>query len=227
MYCRGPESGGCGTCDCQTQAGSAYPEYLCNVVSMCIEEDYDVRLFSNTEDGTSGTIRDRDGRQVAHFKPRSENQNIWQVRLSGPPVGPKIGPNIFHRNSNDVIILGVRWSEEEKDRAAEVEKQKRDDEVEAERRALWEQAMRDAAYEPDPPLTENERAWIKTFYDSEWNFHQVFGFNPFDEDDLRSARTLVRDCAKAEEESAKRRSVSYATSLAQIKEARIQEQQAT
>ena len=57
-----------------------------------------------------GSIRDGQGRSVAYFAP---NKSLFHVKLSGPPVGPALGPSAL---GDAVHLINIRWSEEEKAR---------------------------------------------------------------------------------------------------------------
>ena len=64
------------------------PTLICNIIGSPILDEHTVHTgFDDKE--TKGTIKDKHGRNAAYFDARLKP---YQVRLSGPPIGPRVGP---------------------------------------------------------------------------------------------------------------------------------------
>lgn len=85
------------------------PSALCNIIGTPLFQDYKVRL--ETGPGSNGSISRSDGAPVAHFTPRC---GLCEVRLSGPPVGPRVGPSPFKPGIKYMINTG--WPETEREK---------------------------------------------------------------------------------------------------------------
>lgn len=81
------------------------PEALCNIIGDLSHEGYHVLSVR------SGCIRDQNGKTMALFDPRAQFQ---QVKLSGPPAGPRVGPSPF--KPKGPYLINVQWSDSERER---------------------------------------------------------------------------------------------------------------
>ena len=64
------------------------PTLICNIIGSPILDEYIVHTGFDDKD-KKGTIKDKHGRNAAYFDLRLKP---YQVRLSGPPIGPRVGP---------------------------------------------------------------------------------------------------------------------------------------
>jgi hypothetical protein len=150
------------------------PSILCNIIGNPILDDYEVLTsFSKSPSGTAGSITNlSDGRPVAYFKPMIRGVRFWEVRLSGPPVGPKVGPSPF--DSSVAYVLHALWPDSERQRFAAL------------------QASRQTRATASGPLTSAEKAWLKTYYGNEFKFLRDHGLSIFKDEDREEGRTILR-----------------------------------
>lgn len=144
------------------------PTSICNVIGNPIEEEYDIRTAPIVRN-SRGTIFDKQGRTVAYFDPRAK---FYEVRLSGPPIGPRVGPTPFDPSVHYWII--ARWAGGERDK--------------------WE-ALR-AAKVPKPadvaPLSSEEKQWLKINWGGEFKFLASHGLSIYKEEDREEGRIILR-----------------------------------
>ncbi|GAB1206467.1 hypothetical protein APSETT445_005156 [Aspergillus pseudonomiae] len=147
------------------------PRLICNIIRNPILKDYNVLTwFSDT---TSGSItRHSDGRTVAYFKPMTGNVMFWEVRLSGPPVGPKVGPSPF--NPSDDYMIHAFWPHSERRRFAAL------------------QASHQTQTKVSEPLIQNEKAWLKKHHGSEFKFLRDHGLSTYEDEDREEGRAILR-----------------------------------
>lgn len=84
------------------------PSVICNIIGSPIFFDDIAEVIEYR----TGSIRDKLGRQIAYLVKDSVCPNVSHVKLSGPPLGPQLGPSPF--NQNDVYMISVRWSDAER-----------------------------------------------------------------------------------------------------------------
>lgn len=151
------------------------PGGLCNIIGWPILEDYEaITSFSRGPTGTSGSIANlSDGRSVAYFKPQSQGVRFLEVRLSGPPVGPLLGPSPF--DTSGTYRIGATWPESERERLA-----------------ATVVASPQIKYAGPGPLTSAEKAWLKEHYGNEFKFLRAYGLSIYKDEDREEGRTIVR-----------------------------------
>ncbi|RYP81276.1 hypothetical protein DL770_005942 [Monosporascus sp. CRB-9-2] len=144
------------------------PTGICNVIGNPILEEYDIYTGPSMRN-TKGTIVDKQGRTVAYFDPRA---NFFEVRLSGPPVGPRVGPTPFDPSA--MYWINVCWADSERDK--------------------WE-ALREAKA-PQPaevaPLSAEEKQWLKKNWGGEFKFLASHGLSINKEEDRQEGRIILR-----------------------------------
>ncbi|KAH7114850.1 hypothetical protein EDB81DRAFT_295166 [Dactylonectria macrodidyma] len=146
------------------------PGIICNIIGRPILNDYNV-----VTRGTSGTITNlSDSRPVAYFKPETEGVRLFEVRLSGPPVGPKVGPSPF--DPSTTYFIRASWPDSERERFA----------------ALQASRSRQSRAAANVPLAPSEKAWLKKHFESEFKFLQVHGLSIYKEEDREEGRTILR-----------------------------------
>lgn len=150
------------------------PDAVCNIIGPPILSDYNVVTV-----GGGGSITElSSNRQVAHFK---SDARLFQVRLSGPPIGPVCGPSPF--KPDVAYMLSVHWPESE-----HVKHMNPND---APRHGT------SSARGPQPPsnddkLTPSEKKWLKDNYGGEFRFLRDHGLSIYKEEDRADGRTIVR-----------------------------------
>ena len=150
------------------------PSMICNIIGHPILDDYKVETsFSDNPSDPRGFITNlSDGRSVAYFKPQIQGVRFFEVRLSGPPVGPKVGPSPF--DSSTVYMIHAFWPDSERQRFAAL------------------QASRQTQTTASGPLTRAEKAWLKTHYGNEFKFLRVYGLSIYKDEDREEGRTILR-----------------------------------
>ncbi|KAI9162894.1 hypothetical protein HJFPF1_04489 [Paramyrothecium foliicola] len=149
------------------------PTVICNIIGNPIMDDHNVTMGG--DDGHIYNIAQN--RPVAFFKPGAR---FFEVRLSGPPVGPKVGPSPFDESMN--YMINATWPDSERDRFA----------------ALG--GMSSSGALPAPALTEMEKSWLKAHFESEFKFLQAHGLNIYKEEDRDEGRTILRTIMSADED---------------------------
>ncbi|KAF4985819.1 hypothetical protein FDECE_16292 [Fusarium decemcellulare] len=123
------------------------PASICNIIGQNISDDYEVDTNSPGK-ASAGTIKDKDGNQVAHFKPPFGKSSLLLVGLSGPPIGLEVGPSPLEAFVTYNIC--VSWPEEERTRFN-----------------LYEATRTGGEYIGKAPLTDEERKFLDKNYGGE------------------------------------------------------------
>ncbi|KAM3518410.1 hypothetical protein NHJ13051_008218 [Beauveria bassiana] len=138
------------------------PDSLCNMIGLPFHKDYDLifrpRLPVNE-------FRLPDGTPAGFFK----NERFCQLRLSGPPIGPHVGPSPFQPDCT--YWLRGDWPDAERDKW--LLPKKRQDHL-------------------DRPSAE-ERRWLKKHYGNEYKFLAAHGLRIRDERDRQEGLEIMRD----------------------------------
>ena len=164
-----------------------------------------------------GTIKDRHGRSVAYFAPK---KRLYQVKLSGPPVGPTVGPSTLQ---DGAFVVNVRWSKSEQARW-KTYKQSRGDPlsvVQSKKETVKDQPKKSPVKDqpkkstvkhqpkkstvkdqpknnkiqhsqPSAPYTTYEKQWLKVHYGNEYRFLKANGLSIFKDEDREEGRAMVR-----------------------------------
>ncbi|KAK7427759.1 hypothetical protein QQZ08_005697 [Neonectria magnoliae] len=122
------------------------PGLLCNIIGRPVEDDYKIQDISSQSDQSGFIISRSNGRSVAYFKPLTRAR-FFEVRLSGPPVGPKVGPSPL--NQQGIMLIHAFWPNSEREKFIAL------------------QAATDAATDG---LTDAEKTWLKERYGGEYRF---------------------------------------------------------
>jgi len=123
----------------------------------------------NFQETSKGNIMDHAGRSVAYFDPKQE---LFCVKLSGPPVGPRIGPHVWKEGV--MYLISASWPETEITRL------------------LSENGLAAAPGSDLGPFTEREKKWLKDHYRSEYHFLRQHGLSIYKEEDREEGRELMR-----------------------------------
>ncbi|RTE67980.1 hypothetical protein BHE90_017643, partial [Fusarium euwallaceae] len=144
------------------------PTGICNVIGSPILDEYDIHTGSSMQN-IKGTIIDKQGRTVAYFEPRGK---FLQVRLSGPPVGPRVGTTPFDPSA--MYWINVRWADSEREK--------------------WEASHASKALQQAEvgPLSTEEKQLLKKHWGGEFRFLASHGLNINKEDDREEGRIILR-----------------------------------
>ncbi|KAF1913067.1 hypothetical protein BDU57DRAFT_457153, partial [Ampelomyces quisqualis] len=155
------------------------PDILCNIIGQPL-------MFTNayyyTIYGTKsrGTIKDKKGKNVAYFDPKSP---LFAIKLRRPANGPSLGPHTLKRNR--VYMLGCRWDESENRK--------------------WQNFKGGnglvAAVRYVAPYSAEEKAFLKKYYGSEWHFLLQHGLRIHKEEDREDGRAILRDIMREDKMS--------------------------
>ncbi|SCO54669.1 uncharacterized protein FFNC_15617 [Fusarium fujikuroi] len=128
------------------------------IIAQPILEGYNI-----TTPGIEGNITDfSDGRSVAYFKRQMEDAKNFEIRLSSPPIGPKVGPSPFH--SSMMYCIRATWPDSERERFAAL------------------QGSRQPAAGASLDIAPSEKTWLKKNFQSEFQFLHIYGLSVFRED---------------------------------------------
>ncbi|EHK42130.1 uncharacterized protein TrAtP1_011804 [Trichoderma atroviride] len=153
------------------------PSSVCNIVGSPIFEIAAQVSLGATENSMGG-MNDASGKPVAYFSPHSERNCL---RLSGPPVGPRLGPSKFKPDT--AYWLTIKWPASE--------------------RARWEahgqQTKADTEkhqWVGEQPYTTEEKQWLKKHYGGEFKFLMAYELSIYNEEDRAEGRAIMRTLAR-------------------------------
>ncbi|KAL2024417.1 hypothetical protein VTK56DRAFT_8228 [Thermocarpiscus australiensis] len=190
------------------------PTSVCNIVGGPSTGDYhDVSLAPMTG-GSAGKLTDQSGRRLACFI--FNECRLWALRLSGPPVGPVVGPS--RMDPSACYMIHALWPDSDRRRwaaaqpalpgsmtAAAVPRQNvltdavvagRTETQEEEARARDAQAKKTQAEAAKSagsrPYTAEEKAWLKRNFGDEFKFLLQHGLSIYKEEDREEGRAIAR-----------------------------------
>ncbi|OAA77407.1 hypothetical protein LEL_04230 [Akanthomyces lecanii RCEF 1005] len=146
------------------------PSCICNVIGTPVTKEYVLRAAS----GGICEISDKKGKAAGYFYKLDLPGQLLQLRLSGPPVGPRVGPSPFQPQHKYKICAW--WHEDH-------------------RQLTMRQLAKRAKKLPRPGVAafdNDERAWMKREHGSVWKFMRAFGLKGNSEEDAEKARQIIR-----------------------------------
>ncbi|OAR01014.1 hypothetical protein LLEC1_02167 [Akanthomyces lecanii] len=147
------------------------PSALCNIIGTPLFHDYKVTLAPIP--GSDGTISLSDGTPVGYFAP---GRRLTEVRLSGPPIGPRVGPSPFKPDVH--YWINAEWSETEREKWL---------------RAGTASTSGDAPQTPAQPTEEEEERWLHRHIDGgRRTLMRRFGLSTHDDEDREVASHIIR-----------------------------------
>jgi hypothetical protein len=146
------------------------PSVLCNIIGNPILEQYEITTAFGGK-ASLGSIKDREGRSVAYFDAR---RPLFQVRLRGPPVGPRV------IQDGGFYVINVHWPDSE--------------------RQKWEAHQASVILHPRPGYTQEEKEWLREKYRGEFHFLRDFGLSIYNDDDREQGRVILRSLMQEEKE---------------------------
>ncbi|RMZ90157.1 hypothetical protein DV736_g2624, partial [Chaetothyriales sp. CBS 134916] len=177
------------------------PSILCNIIGKTpqFQANYVIDFRWGQTGKSKGTIQDHHGRFVAYFAP---NKRLFQVQLSGPPVGPAVGPSVLE--GDEPLLLNVKWSEGEQARwetykqncsgpLAIMQTNNGTAKDQPEQSRIQQQPkISNIHQQSSPPYTADEKQWITTYYGNEYRFLLVHGLSIYKDEDREEGREIVR-----------------------------------
>jgi hypothetical protein len=165
------------------------PDSVCNVVGL--PETFLSQYPIITLGGVQSSIQDANGRPIALF---DESKRLSQIKLSGPPVGPVVGPSSMVGNC--AYMINVRWSNEEWARW-EAHKQAQDnstyggfDQENSSESRQNKSRARSERY--NAPYNTEEKRWLKTHFKGEFHFLRAHGLSIYKRKDREEGRAILR-----------------------------------
>ncbi|KAK2802348.1 hypothetical protein FQN51_004642 [Onygenales sp. PD_10] len=142
------------------------PSLIANILGAPIIQDYEILTdFAHPQ---KGGIKDKDGQQVAYFHAPAQ---LLELKLSGPPVGPRLGPSTLG-SGGEPTFFSVSWPSSEMER--------------------WYAFRTKGSNSQADTYTEAEKRWLKSHYDGEFHFLQTQGLNIHKDEDREEGRSIVR-----------------------------------
>ncbi|KAK4459477.1 hypothetical protein QBC42DRAFT_274406 [Cladorrhinum samala] len=183
------------------------PSGICNILGSPATGDYAGFKFGASEDGSQGAIVDANDRQIAYLV-NPQYSGLLVLRLSGPPVGPVVGPSRFEKGA--MYMIGVTWTDAERQkwRAHQKDQSGRQQQSGGESQPARQVAHMGGvrvvarpgsssrqgftrATSPEP-YTTHEKGWLKQHYGGEFKFLQVHGLSIYKDEDREEGRRIVR-----------------------------------
>lgn len=142
------------------------PNVLCNIVGSPITDEYTI---DTGKPSYAGGLCNQSGKQVAYFQPGHKLLSIVVL----PPAGRQLGASVFKKDG--IYFISCRWDESE--------------------RQKW-QASQAAKMQESPeylsPYTDEELAFVKENWGSEYMFLMQYGLRIFNEEDRYEGRLIIR-----------------------------------
>lgn len=126
-------------------------------------------------------MNDASGKPVAYFSPNSER---FCLRLSGHPVGPRLGPSKFKPDTTHWSRINwpaserARWKAHGQQIKADTDKRQ---------------------WAGEQPYTTEEKQWLKKHYEGEFKFLMAHGLSIYNEEDRAEGRAIMRALARDDE----------------------------
>ncbi|OAA66262.1 hypothetical protein ISF_04100 [Cordyceps fumosorosea ARSEF 2679] len=161
------------------------PGCLCNVIAAASLAESD-HLLSARPDRPDGVrqITDRKGRPLAYFLPPDRRTGLQRLRLSGSPVGPRLGPSPFRPATS--YLIRAWWSDDDRRQAM----------LQLSRRPVAPQKQQPTSTTTTPPTTiafsAEERAWIRRNHGNVRAFLRSHRLRGRSEEDATTARRIIR-----------------------------------
>ncbi|KAF2500364.1 hypothetical protein BU16DRAFT_523161 [Lophium mytilinum] len=168
------------------------PSAVCNIIGLTKEDDQKLRITTSWDETARGTIKDTQGQTLAYFD-LDPSKPLFQVKLSGPPVGPVVGPSIFDEPRNTAYCLNVCWEQSELVRwEAYKRNQSRTIHTAGLAIALPPTNNTPQNTQTSPGYNAAEKAWLKTHFGNEFKFLRMYALSIYKEEDREEGREIVR-----------------------------------
>lgn len=175
------------------------PSLISNVIGWTKDNNLQFCIGGGESSKSNGTIKDNEGTPLAYFDP---SKKLFQVKLSGPPVGPIVGPSVLNDpNRNTLVWVRACWAPSERARWEEY-KQGNQSRTSHSSEPSSAPPKNDTMQNPQPDLgyTKEEKAWLKIHYGDEYKFLRDHGLSIYDDDEREEGRAIVRSFMAKEDE---------------------------
>lgn len=153
------------------------PSNVCNILGSPDDAEF-LQLPFTLGPGYS-ILRDARGKEVCYLENISR---FFHLKLSDPPIGPRVGPSPFDPSTH--YFLSVHW----------------DGKFEEVPTSPTPAAGNSTEDPRGPPLTSEERQWLKANYGNEFKFLQAYGLNIHKDDDVEEGRRIMRAMMQHDDE---------------------------
>ncbi|KAL6691286.1 hypothetical protein J3F84DRAFT_352637 [Trichoderma pleuroticola] len=140
------------------------------------------RISRNPTRKKKGSLADQDGNRVAFFSP---NAPLLCLRLSGPPVGPRLAPTKLEPNG--AYALMVTWPDSER---ARWNARGQQDETET----------KSPQWAGEQPYAAEEKAWLKKHCQGGYKLLILYGLSIYGEEERAEGRAIVRAMMSADKD---------------------------
>ncbi|GAB1319250.1 hypothetical protein MFIFM68171_09460 [Madurella fahalii] len=159
------------------------PTSICNVLGGLASDCPDISLKA-MGNGLGGVLTDTSGRQIAYLSPH-EYRGLPLLKLSGPPVGPRVGLSGFGRDPDVNYWIRVTWSASEREKWAAYQ-QNMPDPCDAAKSCFESMAT------TSEPYTADEKSWLRKHWGGEFKFLLAHGLNIHKDEDREEGQRMVR-----------------------------------
>ncbi len=162
------------------------PDSICNFIGKPLFREGEYKVLVSSSSKSNGTIKNRQGNNVAYFDPKSP---LFAIKIRGKPTGPKLGPHALKR---DVIyVLACRWDRAQRRKWEEYKNKIVEDFVRKTGLATpaYTSASTIGKYSP---YTPEEREFLKKNWGGEYKFLLQHGLKIHNEDDRTEGRSILR-----------------------------------
>lgn len=154
------------------------PEALCNIIGQPIASSDGYRVEMSFGEKSNGSIKDGQGKNIAYFDP---NSPLFAIKVKDLPTGPKLGPHVLRKGG--MYMISCRWDSTEKQKWEEFKL----------RNGLTSSVSEPAGTAGTSlPYTNEEKAFLKSNYGSEFHFLQIHGLNIHKEEHREEGRQILR-----------------------------------
>ena len=164
------------------------PTAICNIIGGPQAGEYDYMKLGGLENsGKDAEITTQDGQRLGYFV----SSRFWVLKLSGPPIGPVVGPSPFEPGT--CYMIHAFWPDSERARwaAAQAGLSNLDHPTNALNPTLNKGNEKNEAALLEP-YTKEEKDWLKRHYEGEFKFLAAHGLSIYDEEDRDYGRSIVR-----------------------------------
>ncbi|KAK4155335.1 hypothetical protein C8A00DRAFT_42055 [Chaetomidium leptoderma] len=172
------------------------PTAICNIVGNPGTGDYyDMVLGGLGDDGKDAAITAEDGRRLGYFVSR----DLWVLKLSGPPIGPVVGPSMFEPGGH--YVINATWPDSERQRWAAAQAGRLGLDHGTNREVSDGGKGKDKAEAaPSAPYQEEEKGWLKREWGGEFKFLTAHGLSIYKEEDRDEGRRMARAMMEVDED---------------------------
>ncbi|KAK3291703.1 uncharacterized protein B0H64DRAFT_445735 [Chaetomium fimeti] len=164
------------------------PNYICNVIGSPDTGDYSQIVLGGLGDnGKDAAITAENGRRLGYFV----KGRRWVLLLSGPPVGPVVGPSKL--DPDGYYMINAQWPASERQRWALAQGSQSGLGHNTNHGVSDSGEGNDESEAAQPELyTEAEKSWLKREWGGEFKFLTAHGLSIYKDEDREEGRRIAR-----------------------------------